>query len=191
MIVAWVKIALDFLKGLPWQVYAGLGAVLLVWIALAAHADAVAGVRKQALREGAEATVALFRARQEEADRLAQVGVKVVETKQGTIAREKSDALYDAHDAIDDRARAIRVRHDAKAATRDRARSAGALPAARGAPGEPCPPASEDGLPWSVALPLMTQAAKDQAQLNAILDFEEAQQALAKEGTPLGATEAK
>lgn len=170
-----LTVGLNFLKGLPWQVYAALAAVAALWMGMNAHGDAVRDARQQALREGAAATIALVNERQAAADRAARIALAGAAAAQDKISKETSDDLYETHDRIDARAAALRLRHDAKVAARQRAGGSGAMLTAGQAPSEPCPPPPGDGLPWSVALPLMQQAARDLAQLNALIDFEEAQ----------------
>lgn len=128
----------------------------------------------------AASIIAAVNAEQARLDEVERPRILTNVTRQIIISKDTSDALYASHDTIDARAHAIGVRH--AAASRERAAVPVDPPAAGAAPGEPCPPPAQDGLPWSVALPLMTQAAKDLAQLNAVLDFEERQQALAAEG---------
>jgi hypothetical protein len=69
-------------------------------------------------------------------------------------------------------------------AARKRASGPGYLSAAGGSAPGAGPAAETDGLPWGVAHPLMTEAAKNLAQLNAILKWEAEQQALADAQEP-------
>lgn len=119
---------------------------------------------------------------QAEAEAAALRGVIDTMEQQQAIAQETVHAFANTVDDIDARARAISVQHDATLARL--AASRVDLPAPGTAPGEPEAAPAGDGLPWGVAFPLMVQAAKDQAQLNAILDFEEAQDALAATPAP-------
>lgn len=174
-----------FLKGLPWQLYAALAAIALIVAGWFAHTHAVSQARKDGLREGAQATAKIFHDAQAEADRLATVEVQLTVKKQDAITQEVSDARDHSVSDIHSRADAIRLRHDA--ATAQRAARRVDLPPAGEAAGEPAPAPYCDGLPWDVAFGAMTQAELQQDQLNKILDFEEAQDALAaQEETPVG-----
>lgn len=158
----------------------GIAAWLLLLGALALHASAVNGVREESYQAGVKAATDMIREEQAAITKREQESATTNEAKQAAIGKDKSNALFDAHDAIDARARAISLRHAAAPRNNGTARSVD-MPEAGAAPSQPCPAPAEDGLPWSVALPLMTQAAKDLAQLNAILDLEEAQAALTTE----------
>lgn len=178
------KAVWGFLRGIPWQLWLALAVAAAAYGAWSYHTSAVKTARTEGHTAGVVAESDRWAKAQAEADKLALKGVIATIEKQNDIAQETSDALEQATDDIDARARALSVRHDA--ALRRIAAEREHLSATGGAAGEPqeAPPA--DGLPWDVALPLMTQAAKDLAQLNAILDFEEAQAALAAEGAPHG-----
>lgn len=172
------KTAWLFLSAMPRWAWLSIGGALAMWAALAWHADSVKDAYLEAYNQGVTDTRNEVAAAQAEADRLATVGVAVTTGKQAAISKENSDAFDKTVRDIDARADAIRVRRDAQAEAR-RAPSRVDLPAPSQAASEPCPAATQDGLPWSVAFPLMIQAEKNQAQLNAILDEIEKQDALA------------
>ena len=138
------------------------------------HALLAERSRQAAYDNGYAAAQAEFEAAQAKADQAAQANVIARQAKQAVIGKEKSDALHSATVDIDVRARALSVRHDEAAASRAPGNLPGTRDVAAGAGQAP----ACDGLAWSAALPLMVQAAKNDAQLNAILDFEEAQDAL-------------
>lgn len=170
--------------GLP--ILAGvLMALAFVW-----HGHEAKQARDAAYLEGAKDQIAIFTAAQLEADRLAQVGVKVTEGKQAAISEGSSHALQADLVSIDARADAIRLRHEATAPARSAPRRVD-LPEAGEAASEPCPAPADDGLPWSVAFPLMVQAEKNQAKLVAVLKWQADQEALADKEAALGSAETK
>lgn len=177
-----------FLKRVPWQLYAAIAAALLVWAAVEYHQAAAKAAHDEAYAAGVLDTTKTFEAAQSEADRLARAAVAAKVTQQAAISKESSHAF--AQDNADIRARsdALRLRHEA--AARDRASGGVDLSAASLASSGPGAPAACDGLPWSTAHALMTQAALDLAQLNRVLDFEAAQDALALQEAALAHTEA-
>ena len=172
----WLLLGLRFLRGIPAQVWIALALAAALWGAWTYHKTTVAHTFSDAYRAGAQSEEKRWQDAQHEADRKALENVLTTITDQNEIAKETADALAQATDDIDARARAIGVRHDAYLVRR--AAERGNLSAEGGAAGELAEAPAEDGLPWSVAFPLMVQAEKNQAQLNAILDFEEKQQAL-------------
>lgn len=167
-----------FLKGVPWQVYAALAAAILGLVLWHAHGNAVKHAYDAAYSEGASAAAAKFNAAQKAADNAARAHVAATVTKQDTVSKESSHALDKANSDIDARARDISVRH-AAAVARERNSQPGDMPVSSGAPGQSCPAPASDGLSWSTAYPLMVQAQKNEAQLNAILDWEAKQATVA------------
>jgi hypothetical protein len=117
------------------------------------------------------------KAAQTKADAAQRAKNAVHVTKSAQIDTEKTNALLDANDDIDRRAAALRLQHDQTLA--QRAGGIRPLPASIETPGGIAPPATCDGLSWDAALDVLTQAAKLQAQLNAVLDWEDAQEKLA------------
>lgn len=180
-----LRAAAGFLKGLPWQLYAALAAVGLIVGGWFAHTHAVSQARKDGLREGARATAKLYTDAQLKADQIARQKVAFAVEGQGKITQEVSNARDHSVADIHSRSDAIRLQHERARA--ERAAGSVNLPAAGEASAEPAPAPYCDGLPWDVAFGAMTQAELQQDQLNKILDFEEAQDALAaQEETPVG-----
>lgn len=167
-----------FLKGLPWQVYAAIGGIILALVLWHAHTGAEKRAYAAAYAAGAKDATDKFNAAQKKANDAAKAHVAKTVVKQDTISKESSDALDKTNGDIDARARAISVRHAASEARR-RDGQPSDLPAASEAAGQSCPASADDGLPWGTAFPLMLQAQKNEAQLNAVLDWEAKQDALA------------
>lgn len=184
------KGAWAFFRALPWQLYAALVAAALCWGAWHLHTAAVKQANTQGYIAGSQATADKFNAAQRAVDAKALAGKAKTEARQDAIAKETSDALYKSVDDIDARARAIGLRHD-QARDGDGAGGPSDPGQASEAPGQSCPSPTGDGLSWGAAFPLMVQAQKNLAQLNAILDFEEAQDALAAQETVIADTPAK
>lgn len=168
---------LALLKRIPWQVHAALALILALFLLNVAHGRRVTTAYNAAYRAGVAATVEKFRVAQAAADTRERVKVLKTVTEQGVISKEKANAFVDDSSDIDARADNIRLRYEA--ADRKRAALAVDQGATRGAAPHTCPAPAQNGLSWGAALPLMTQAAKNLAQLNAILDWDAAQQALA------------
>lgn len=168
-----------FLSGLPKQLWWALGAAVALWLAAWVHTDWVHTAYNAAYKQGAEDATAAIEAEQAAIDRQAREKIAAQSAKADTISKETIHDLDKATQRIDDRATAILVRHDRQAESHAQA---GRVPAAGESTGQPCPAAAADGLPWSVALPLMVQAEKNQAQLNALIDWTIKQDALAAEG---------
>jgi hypothetical protein len=178
------RIVFDFLKSLPWQAYAVLGAILAVLLLWHVHTSEVAAARKDGYAAGFAAAQAQVKAAQDKADDAQRAKNAVHDTKSAQIDTEKTNALLDANDDIDRRAAALRMQHDAAAQHPGVVRP---LPETIVAPGGSAPSATCDGLSWDVALDVLTRAAKLEAQLNAVLDWEDAQDALAaKDGSDGG-----
>jgi hypothetical protein len=175
-----------FLAAIPWQVYAVLGAIAGVLILWHVHTHEVAAARAEGFKAGQLAEQATFKAVQDKADAIQRAKNTAQEAASTKIDTEKTDAYLDANDAIDRRAAAIRVRHDAAQ------RTGGILPLPEkiDAPGGAAAQATCDGLPFDVAIDALTRAAKLEAQLNAILDWEDAQDKLAAKDGADGSTDA-
>lgn len=162
-----------FLSKIPGWVWIVLAAAAVLGLGLHLHSNAEKAAYKAAYSQGVNDTKAAFAAAQAKADAAQRArNVKTV-AKQSTISRKSTDALTHTYDSIDARARAISLRHEA--AARDSAPGSGVGSATGNAAAGACPAPAEDGLPWSVAFPLMVQAQRNLAQLNAILDWEDAQ----------------
>lgn len=152
---------------------AALAIATVIGMGVSAHKSAVKAAYKAAYQQGVDDTKAAFVAAQAKADAAQRARNATTVKQQTKIDQEKTHALTRTYDSIDARARAISLRHEA--AARDRASRPGSVSAASNAATGACPAPAEDGLPWSIAFPLMVQAERDQAQLNAVLDWEDAQ----------------
>jgi hypothetical protein len=166
---SWVKRAL---KNMPWQLRFALAVAAFTLVLARVHTAAVdaAFARGRTTEAAARAVV------QAKADQLSTAQVITVIGRQADISKETTIAHDEVRRSIYDRADLLRLRHDAAL------RSApGNLPASGNAPAIACKAPPSDGLAWDVALPLMRQAALNDAQLNAILDEVLKQDALAAE----------
>lgn len=176
-LMGWGSTIKSFLAKLPWQFYAALAGALAFLLFWHLHTGWQKDAYNLAWTTGRDAAAKAFNEAQAKADAAARAHRTITVAKQATISKETTDAFAQATDDIDARAAQLRVRRDA-ALARDRARRASdpnaASPTATGAVEAP----AQDGLAWDVAYPLMVQAAKNEAQLNAILDWEAKQQAL-------------
>lgn len=175
MIVFWLRAALGWLKGLPWQVYATIGAGVAVLLLWHVHGVAERSAYNSAFNTGFSAAAKQFNDAQAKADTTARAIVVTNIAAQAAISKDSTDALAQTDDDIDRRAAAIKLRHDASvrsATGPDHSDATGALA------GGSCPAPAQDGLAWDVAYPLMVLAAKNDAQLNAVLDWEASQDAL-------------
>lgn len=174
--LAALKVAGLFLSGLPKWVYWAIAAGVALAAAVSWHGAHVRAAYNAAYQQGFKDAADAIADEQAAQDRIAAEKAAKVEVKAAAISKEKSNALVETNRTIDARSAALSVQH-AKAqaerdrASRDRAQAGEAASSAASAPA--C-----DGLPWSVALPLLTQAAKDHAQLNAVLDWIDEQEAL-------------
>ena len=163
-----------FFKSVPPAIWYGLAALLALAIGVHMHGNAVKRAYSAAYAQGSKDTSQAFQRAQAKAD-AAQLAKNAQTTaKQSKIDQEKSDALAKTDADIDARANAISVRHEA--AVRRSQGKLIAVSAKGSSAGQSCPAATENGLPWSTAFPLMVQAQKNEAQLNAILDWEAAQE---------------
>lgn len=167
---------LDFLKSLPWQVYAVLGAIVGILLLWHVHTSEVAAARAEGYAAGVADTKAAVKAAQDKADAVQRAKNAVHEQKSSAIDTEKTNAFLDSTDAIDRRAAAIRMQHDA---ANHGAGGLHPLPETIVAPGGIAAPATCDGLSFDAALDVLTRAARLQAQLNAVLDWEDDQDKLA------------
>lgn len=168
---------------LPRQVYFALGGAIALLLAVLWHNSKVNALEAAAYKRGADDTLRAVDEEQARADRIAAAKAAARQAKQDAVSKEKADDLARTNADIDARAAAARVRHEARRSVRDSAPGdqGGEGEAPRGV--EEAPPC--DGLPWSVAFPLMVQAEQNQAQLNAILDWEDEQDRIADWPEPL------
>lgn len=178
MIPAWAGLAWGvlgkFLKSIPWQVFMVLA---VLWLGVHRYHVAIRNAHDAGFSEGVTATKEAFRLAQDKADTAQRAHVVKTVAAQETINKDTAHAFNVKTDSIDARAAMLGVRHASVAARRSAGQSG--YPGAPGAsPGASCPAPPADGLSWIVALPLMTQAAKDLAQLNAVLDWEQEQDKL-------------
>lgn len=167
---------IKFFTGLPKQLYWAIGAALALWAVVAWHAGEVAGLKAESYAAGVADTTQVFDDAQAKADREATKAAAIKQAAQDKASKEKTDAFRNDNADIRARADAIRVRREAQG-VRDSAPGdqGGTRQAPSGiATAPPC-----DGLPWSTALPLMLQAQLNLNQLNAVLDWEDAQDAIA------------
>jgi len=177
-----------FLRAIPWQVYAILGAIAGVLLLWHVHTSEVAAARADGFKAGQAAAVAAQNVAQAKADAAQRAKNAVHVTASAKIDTEKTNDLLNANDDIDRRAAAIRMQHDAAAQHPGVVRP---LPATIEAPGSIASPTTCDGLSFDAALDVLTRAARLEAQLNAILDWEDAQDALAAKDGSDGTTEAE
>lgn len=173
----WLSSAWAFLKAVPWQIYVALFAIIAALLLWHTHTTKMAAYYNAAWTEGARAATAKFTAAQAKADTAARARVKVTVAAQDKISTEVSNAYHDSTDAIDARAAQLSLRHDQAALARQRASGSSNPGTTSETAAGACPAPTQDGLPWAVAFPAMTQAAKDLDQLNKVLDWEEQQQA--------------
>lgn len=188
--MTFLKIAFALLKRVPWWVYVAIAVALIIWRGVAIHEGKVEDLKAESYAAGQADTRAVYAEAQRRANQQKRAEIAEAIRAQDEINEEKV-ADYEAEIArIDARADALRVQLS-KART-DPARSAG--PGVGNATGTPAAGAveapAENGLPWSVALPLLTQAEKNQAQLFAILDWNAEQQALEDQRRRLAMEEA-
>lgn len=180
MTFAWIGLALNaggkFLRGIPWQVFVAIAAALLLWLGVHCYHVAIRHAHDTGFSEGVTATKDAFAKAQAKADAAQRARVAATVTKQDTISKDTAHAYNVATDSIDARAARIGLSH--APAARRRAGQSDHPGAPRGASGGACEAPPADGLSWGVALPLMTQAAHDLAQINAVLDWERQQQEL-------------
>jgi hypothetical protein len=172
----WAKVR-AFLRSIPWQVWLGLAIAVAIWVGVRVVEHKITAAHDAGYAEGVRDTKAAFTAAQAKADAAQRAKNDIHAAKSAAIDTGATNALLNANDDIDRRAAALRVRHDAA----DAAGSGGIrpLPQTIVAPGGIAPPATCDGLSWDAQLAVLTAAAKLQAQLIAILDWEDEQDKLA------------
>lgn len=148
-----------FLCGVPWQVYAVIGAVLLIWQAVAWHGRAVEARVSAAYDAGVEYATDEFNAAQAAADEAQRADNAAKAQKVDTSNREITNEHLASRDDIGARADALRVR--AKAVDSQRATGASDMP------GIPDASRSADEAACDGGLSLQDQiTALEQAELN-------------------------
>lgn len=167
---------------IPKQFIIAGGSAIALALAVVWHGGQVRAVHDAGFKAGVEAATVQFMEDQARAESAAKARADQIAKEGAAATKETTDAFHQAMGGVVARADAIRVRHDA-APKRDRPTD-DATGAPGGAPGAyEAPPC--DGLSWSVAFPLMVQAEANQIQLNALITWEEEQQALwAKHAQP-------
>jgi len=174
-----------FLKRIPWQVWLAIGVAAAILIGIHVIDRKISDARKEGYAAGVAAEKSAVAAAQARADATQRAKNQAHATASAKIDTGETNALFDANDNIDRRAGAIRMQHDAALASGPGI--VRPLPATIIPPGGLAPPATCDGLSWDAQLAVLTDAAKLQAQLNAVLDWEDQQDALAaKDGTDGG-----
>lgn len=171
-----------FAKRIPWQVWLGIAAAVAIWVGVLVLDHKISAARTQGYAAGVADTKAAVKKAQDAVDAAQRAKNAAHAAASAKIDTEKTNAYLDANDDIDRLAAAIRLQHDTAIA-----QGAGGLhplPQTIVAPGSIAPPSTCDGLSFDAALDVLTRAARLQAQLNAILDWEDAQDALAgKDGS--------
>ena len=162
------------IRRIPTQLWLIVAGGALGLIGLHMHRIAVKHLRSAAYAQGSKDTSQAFQRAQAKAEAAQRAKNAHTAAKQSKIDQEKSDALAKTDADIDARANAISVRHEA--AVRRSQGKLSAVSAKGSSAGQSCPASAENGLPWSTAFPLMVQAQKNEAQLNAVLDWEAAQE---------------
>jgi len=148
-----------FLKRVPWQVYAAIGAALLIWQAIAWHGRVVEARVSAAYDAAVEYATKEFKAAQEAANEAQRAKIAATAEKLDTSNREITNEHLASRDAIGARADALRVR--AKAVEGQRPSGAGALP------GIPDAASGADEASCDGGLSLQDQiTALEQAELN-------------------------
>ena len=152
-----------FLRGVPWQVYAAIGAALLIWQAVAWHGRAVEARVSSAYDAGVEYATKEFIAAQAKADDAQRAKVAATADKIDTSNREITNEHLASRDDIGARADALRVR--AKAVEGQRAASTGNLPGVPDASGGVDAPACHGGLSLADQITALEQAELNTRQL--------------------------
>ena len=148
-----------FLRGVPWQVYAAIGAALLIWLAVAWHGRAVEARVSAAYDQGVKDTSEAFVAAQAAADEAQRAKIAATAEKIDNSNREITNEHLASRDDIGARADALRVR--AKAVDSQRATGASDMP------GIPDASRSADEAACDGGLSLQDQiTALEQAELN-------------------------
>lgn len=152
-----------FLRGVPWQVYAAIGAALLIWQAVAWHGRAVEARVSAAYDAGVDYATEEFIAAQAAADEAQRTKIAAQAEKIDTSNREITNEHLASRDDIGARADALRVR--AKAVEGRGAASTGNLPGVPDAPGGVDAPACHGGLSLSDQITALEQAELNTRQL--------------------------
>ena len=152
-----------FLRGVPWQVYAAIGAALLIWLAVAWHGRAVEARVSAAYDAGVEYATKEFNAAQAAADEAQRADNAAKAQKLDNSNREITNEHLASRDDIGARADALRVR--AKAVEGQRAPGAGDLPGVPAAPGSVDAPACHGGLSLADQITALEQAELNTRQL--------------------------
>lgn len=152
-----------FLRGVPWQVYAAIGAALLIWLAVAWHGRAVEARVSAAYDQGVKDTSEAFVAAQAAADEAQRAKIAATAEKIDNSNREITNEHLASRDDIGARADALRVR--AKAVEGQRASGAGAVPGVPDASGGVDAPACHGGLSLADQITALEQAELNTRQL--------------------------
>lgn len=152
-----------FLRGVPWQVYAAIGAALLIWQAVAWHGRAVEARVSAAYDAGVTYATNEFIAAQAAADEAQRAKIAATAEKIDNSNREITNEHLASRDDIGARADALRVR--AKAVEGERAPGAGDLPGVPDASGGVDAPACHGGLSLADQITALEQAELNTRQL--------------------------
>lgn len=152
-----------FLRGVPWQVYAAIGAALLIWQAVAWHGRAVEARVSAAYAAGVEYATKEFNVAQAAADEAQRADNAAKAQKVDTSNREITNEHLASRDDIGARADALRVR--AKAVEGQRAPGAGTLPGVPAASGGADASACHGGLSLADQITALEQAELNTRQL--------------------------
>ena len=152
-----------FLRGVPWQVYAAIGAALLIWQAVAWHGRAVEARVSAAYDAGVTYATGEFEAAQAAADEAQRTKIAAQAEKLDTSNREITNEHLASRDDIGARADALRVR--AEAVEGQRASGAGNLPGVPDATGGADAPACHGGLSLADQITALEQAELNTRQL--------------------------
>ncbi len=152
-----------FLRGLPWQIYAAIGAALLIWLAVAWHGRAVEARVSAAYDAGVQYATDEFEMAQADADAEQRAKIAAQADKIDTSNREITNEHLASRDDIGARADALRVR--TQAAEGRRAPGAGDLPGVPDASGGVDAPACHGGLSLADTITALEQAELNTRQL--------------------------
>lgn len=152
-----------FLRGVPWQVYAAIGAALLIWQAIEWHGRAVEARVSAAYDAGVEYATKEFNAAQAAADEAQRTKLAATADKIDTFNREITNEHLASRDDIGSRADALRVR--AKAVDGQRAPGAGVVSGVPAASGGADAPACHGGLSLADQITALEQAELNTRQL--------------------------
>lgn len=169
-----------WLRSIPWQVWAGIAAGLIVWIAYHKVARAIEESKATAYKAGVTATDLKWERQQAEADRKQAAKNAATASLRADISNEVDNDHAKGRGAILARSDALRLSWERQAANRNRG----------GAQGNGLPTVAEaaclahaegyDGLSWGVAHRLLTVAQLQQQQMNDLITFVERQGAVAQ-----------